>query len=145
MANPLSSDELEFVQAIEKYKKEKGKLYPSWTEILTIVKQLGYVQSAQKKKTPGSTAKKKSRNLSGFRWRTERTSEAPGSFFTVTVAKEKGVGNVEVSSASVVLTVKSESAESVPTVSIAAGDIISTQRRSTRRRRSCCARSWTKR
>ncbi len=61
MANPLSSDELEFVQAIEKYKKEKGKLYPSWTEILTIVKQLGYVQSAQKKKTPGSTAKKKSR------------------------------------------------------------------------------------
>ena len=40
--------------------------------------------------------------------------------FTVTVAKEKGVGNVEVSSASVVLTVKSES---VPTVSIAAGDI----------------------
>lgn len=60
MANPLSRDELEFVQAIEKYKKEKGKLYPSWTEILTIVKELGYVQSAQKRKnTAESTAKKK--------------------------------------------------------------------------------------
>ena len=60
MANPLSKDELEFVQAIEKYKKEKGKLYPSWTEILAIVKDLGYVQTAQKKKpNPGSTAKKK--------------------------------------------------------------------------------------
>ena len=60
MANPLSRDELEFVQAIEKYKKEKGKLYPSWTEILTIVKELGYVQSAQKRKNTGeSTAKKK--------------------------------------------------------------------------------------
>ena len=61
MANPLSKDELEFVQAIEKYKKEKGKLYPSWTEILAIVKDLGYVQTAQKRKpNPGSTAKKKS-------------------------------------------------------------------------------------
>ena len=40
--------------------------------------------------------------------------------FTVTVAKEKGVGNVELSSTSVVLTVK---AESVPIVSIAAGNI----------------------
>ncbi len=59
MANPLSRDELEFVQAIEKYKKEKGKLYPSWTEILTIVKELGYVQSAQKRKNTESTVKKK--------------------------------------------------------------------------------------
>ena len=61
MANPLSKDELEFVQAIEKYKKEKGKLYPSWTEVLAIVKELGYVQNAQKRKAKAeSTAKKKS-------------------------------------------------------------------------------------
>ena len=40
--------------------------------------------------------------------------------FTVTVAKEKGVGNVELSSTTVMLTVK---AESVPIVSIAAGNI----------------------
>ena len=60
MANPLSRDELEFVQAIEKYKKEKGKLYPSWTEILSIVKDLGYVQNAQKRKSE-STAKKKTK------------------------------------------------------------------------------------
>jgi len=60
MAHPLSKDELEFVPAIEKFKKEKGKLYPSWTEVLTIVKQLGYVQNAQKKKSaPTPKAKKK--------------------------------------------------------------------------------------
>ena len=62
MANPLSRDELEFVQAVDKFKKEKGKLYPSWTEVLGIVKELGYVQSAQRKKTGGgSTAKRKTK------------------------------------------------------------------------------------
>ena len=64
MANPLARDELEFVQAIEKFKKEKSKLFLSWTEVLEIVKALGYVQTAQKKKPGGSVAKKKARNKS---------------------------------------------------------------------------------
>ena len=61
MANPLAKDEHEFVRAIEQYKKDKGKLFLSWTEVLEIVKDLGYVQNAQKKRPvgSGSTAKKK--------------------------------------------------------------------------------------
>ncbi len=59
MANPLARDELEFVQAIEKYKKEKTKLFLSWTEVLQIVKSLGYVQTAQKKKMGSTVVKKK--------------------------------------------------------------------------------------
>jgi hypothetical protein len=61
MANSLARDELEFVQAIEKYKKDNAKLFLSWTEVLEVVKSLGYIQSAQKKKgSAGSTARKKS-------------------------------------------------------------------------------------
>jgi hypothetical protein len=58
MANPLARDELEFVRAIERYKKGTGKLFLSWTEVLEVVKELGYVQSAQKRR-PGSTVVKK--------------------------------------------------------------------------------------
>lgn len=47
MANALSSEELEFVQAIEKYKKEKSKIFLSWSEVLSIVKELGYRKSEQ--------------------------------------------------------------------------------------------------
>lgn len=47
MANALSSDELEFVQAIEKFKKEKSKIFLSWSEVLAIVKDLGYRKSEQ--------------------------------------------------------------------------------------------------
>jgi len=61
MANPLARDELEFVQAIEKYKKDHAKLFLSWTEVLEVVKALGYVQSVQKRKgSGGSGAKRKS-------------------------------------------------------------------------------------
>ena len=37
-------------RALEKFKKEKNKLFLSWTEVLDIIKNLGYVQTAQKKK-----------------------------------------------------------------------------------------------
>jgi hypothetical protein len=38
----LSSEELQFIKAIEKYKQVNGKLFLSWTEVLKIVKELGY-------------------------------------------------------------------------------------------------------
>ncbi|MGE3163626.1 MAG: hypothetical protein AB7O52_01830 [Planctomycetota bacterium] len=47
MASALSSDELEFVQAIEKFKKDKSKIFLSWSEVLAIVKDLGYRKSEQ--------------------------------------------------------------------------------------------------
>ena len=41
-ATPVDGDALEFIQAVEKYRKDKGRPFPAWTEILQIVKSLGY-------------------------------------------------------------------------------------------------------
>jgi hypothetical protein len=38
----MEIDQFEFVMAIEAYKKVNKKLYPTWTEILEVVRQLGY-------------------------------------------------------------------------------------------------------
>ena len=50
MANTLSREELEFVQAIEKFKKANSKTFLSWTEVLSIVKELGYKRSELRKR-----------------------------------------------------------------------------------------------
>ena len=38
----MSAEQFEFVMAIETYKKVNKRMYPTWTEILEIVRQLGY-------------------------------------------------------------------------------------------------------
>ena len=38
----MNTAQFEFVMAIETYKKVNKRLYPTWTEILEIVRQLGY-------------------------------------------------------------------------------------------------------
>ncbi len=38
----MNTYQFEFVMAIETYKKVNKRLYPTWTEILEIVRQLGY-------------------------------------------------------------------------------------------------------
>lgn len=48
MLDSLSSEELQFIKAIEKYKQENSKLFLSWTEVLKILKELGYRKVAQK-------------------------------------------------------------------------------------------------
>ena len=42
MFDSLSAEELQFVKAIEKYKAKTGKTFLSWTEVLKILKDLGY-------------------------------------------------------------------------------------------------------
>ncbi len=59
MLNSLSSEELEFVRAIEKYKKDKSQAFLSWSEVLHIVKDLGYRKSEQNRRQ--RAAKKKDR------------------------------------------------------------------------------------
>ena len=51
----LSSDELQFIKAIEKYKAENNKTFLSWTEVLKILKGLGYRRS-EKNRTPAKKA-----------------------------------------------------------------------------------------
>ena len=38
----MNSHQFEFVMAIETYKKVNRRMYPTWTEILEVVSQLGY-------------------------------------------------------------------------------------------------------
>lgn len=38
----MNADQFEFVMAVEAYKKVNKKLYPTWTEILEVIRQLGY-------------------------------------------------------------------------------------------------------
>lgn len=38
----MSAEQFEFVMAIETYKKVNKRMYPTWTEVLEVMTQLGY-------------------------------------------------------------------------------------------------------
>ena len=38
----MSAEQFEFVMAIETYKKVNKRMYPTWTEVLEVITQLGY-------------------------------------------------------------------------------------------------------
>lgn len=38
----MTAEQFEFVMAIETYKKVNKKLFPTWTEVLEVIEQLGY-------------------------------------------------------------------------------------------------------
>lgn len=42
----MEADVLEFIQAIDDYKRQEGRPFPSWSEVLEIVKGLGYERRA---------------------------------------------------------------------------------------------------
>lgn len=44
----MSAEQFEFVMAIETYKRVNRRLYPTWTEILEIINQLGYRKVAKR-------------------------------------------------------------------------------------------------
>jgi len=58
MLESLSTEQLEFIKAIERYKNDKRKLFLSWSEVLTILKDLGYEKVGAKRnnclQTPAS-------------------------------------------------------------------------------------------
>ena len=37
-----SDSEMEFMKAMEEYKKKSGRLFPTWSEVLEVLKSLGY-------------------------------------------------------------------------------------------------------
>ena len=39
-----SGDELEFMHAIQAYKKSSGRMFPTWSEVLEVLRALGYVK-----------------------------------------------------------------------------------------------------
>lgn len=42
MPNTLTTEEFQFIKAIERYKAENRKTFLSWSEVLMILKELGY-------------------------------------------------------------------------------------------------------
>ena len=38
----VDAEVLEFIEAVDRFKKQHGRPFPSWSEILLIVRQLGY-------------------------------------------------------------------------------------------------------
>ena len=38
----MNGEQFEFIMAIEAYKKANKRMYPTWTEILEVLHQLGY-------------------------------------------------------------------------------------------------------
>ena len=38
----LEGDELEFINAINRFKERSGRAFPTWSEVLGILKELGY-------------------------------------------------------------------------------------------------------
>jgi hypothetical protein len=41
---PLSTDELEFINAINDYKSKFSRPFPTWSEILHVLRTLGYIR-----------------------------------------------------------------------------------------------------
>ena len=42
----MPADVLEFITAIDEYKRSNGKPFPSWSEVLDILKALGYERTS---------------------------------------------------------------------------------------------------
>jgi hypothetical protein len=45
----LADDELELIRAVNHHKERTGRPFPTWSEVLRILKELGY----EKRKPPG--------------------------------------------------------------------------------------------
>lgn len=41
-----TADEMEFMQALEHYKRRTGRMFPTCSEVLEVVRSLGYTRSA---------------------------------------------------------------------------------------------------
>ena len=41
-----SLDEVEFMRAMDEYKRKNGRMFPTWSEVLEVVRSLGYVKPA---------------------------------------------------------------------------------------------------
>jgi len=42
-----SLDEVEFMKAMDDYKRKSGRMFPTWSEVLEVVRSLGYVKAVQ--------------------------------------------------------------------------------------------------
>ena len=43
----MTDEQFEFLMAIDKYKRENNKPFPTWTEVLEVIKAIGYRRVAE--------------------------------------------------------------------------------------------------
>ena len=46
-----AADEIEFMAAMDRYKRESGRMFPTWSEVLEVLKDLGYERPEQAENT----------------------------------------------------------------------------------------------
>lgn len=42
-----SMDEVEFMKAMDEYKRKSGRMFPTWSEVLEVVRSLGYAKQSE--------------------------------------------------------------------------------------------------
>lgn len=55
----MSDEQFEFVMAIDEYKRKNGSPFPTWTEVLEVIKTLGYRKVAEPQPLGQSEKKEK--------------------------------------------------------------------------------------
>ena len=51
-----SNEEIEFTEAIERYRQENRRPFPTWSEVLEVLRALGYRKVAEPTALPGYAA-----------------------------------------------------------------------------------------
>jgi hypothetical protein len=51
-----SNDEIEFMHALDAYKRTSGRMFPTCSEILEVIRNLGYVRATPAPSEPAATA-----------------------------------------------------------------------------------------
>jgi hypothetical protein len=53
-STPVDDETFDFIQAIERFKTERGRAFPSWGDVLNVLKTLGYEKKQHPPATPRS-------------------------------------------------------------------------------------------
>ncbi len=51
-----TADEIEFMHALDAYKRASGRMFPTCSEILEVIRDMGYVRMPANAQTPAATA-----------------------------------------------------------------------------------------
>jgi hypothetical protein len=59
----MSDEQFEFLMAIEEYKKQNTRPFPTWTEVLEVIKALGYRKVAEPQSLEKTKKERKSKEV----------------------------------------------------------------------------------
>jgi hypothetical protein len=59
----MSDEQFEFLMAIEEYKKKNTRPFPTWTEVLEVIKALGYRKVAEPQSLEKTKKERKSKEV----------------------------------------------------------------------------------